>query len=134
MTNQEKKQWLKRYLPIVQEIDRLIDEKQLWAERATKISSSYSDMPKGGQTNKIQSAAAERDRIDRQIDEEYRKATSIRDEITLAINTIDDHEQRVLLKYRYIDGVKWWQIGEKLHCDTMTIWRKHGNALTRLQI
>ncbi len=57
MTSQEKIEYLGRYKAISRRIDRLLEERAEWMARATKITPTLSDMPKGGeQPNKIQFA------------------------------------------------------------------------------
>lgn len=56
MTIKEKKEYLKRYRKIDREVNQLLMEKDEIFSLGTKITPTYSDMPKGtGESNKIQS-------------------------------------------------------------------------------
>ena len=48
MTNKDKKAWLKRYSAIDRQIKNKTDELSMWRSRATKITPTYSGLPKGG--------------------------------------------------------------------------------------
>ena len=53
VTNAEKKAILLEYQAIERRINRLLDEKRGWMEKATAVNPVLSDMPKGCGTDKI---------------------------------------------------------------------------------
>ena len=65
------------------------------------------------------------DKINKEIDllEELKK------EIRMVITTVEDTDERMVLKYRYVHNYTWEQIGNELHADARTVRRWHGKAL-----
>jgi len=54
--------------------------------------------------------------------------------IEMAIAAIDDPVSRLILGYRYIDGLDWQAISEKIHYSQVhTVYRLHPKALNELQ-
>ena len=45
------------------------------------------------------------------------------------ITTVEDTDERMVLKYRYVHNYTWEQIGNVLHADARTVRRWHGKAL-----
>ena len=45
-----------------------------------------------------------------------------------------DTDERLVLRYRYIQGLTWEQIGLEMNADERTIRRWHGNALLHITI
>lgn len=63
MTEREK--YTERYNAIDEKINKLLEEREIWWSKATKITPSMSDMPKGGeQADKIQMAVEKIAEID----------------------------------------------------------------------
>ena len=48
LNSQDKKHFLKRYWDLDRKINRLLQKKEQWYAKATKITSTISDMPHGG--------------------------------------------------------------------------------------
>lgn len=59
MENKEKCRYLNQYRIMHIEIDQITKELQRWQDLATRISPSYSDMPHGGGSDRVQTAAVE---------------------------------------------------------------------------
>ena len=51
-----------------------------------------------------------------------------------AINMIENHDEQMVLRYRYIHNMTWKQIGAKLNVSEKTIRRWHDNALSKVVI
>lgn len=138
MTRQEKIRFLSRYIEIDEDINRLYSELSMWRERATKITPTYSDMPKGGeQEDKIQSAVEKIISLEREIDSEIDVLVKARDEIVMAVLTVDNKILRRLLALRYLNRSKnntWNQIAEKLTYTWRHVMRLHNLALDSMQV
>ena len=50
-------------------------------------------------------------------------------EIHLVISNVDDVDERLVLKYRYLHDYTWGQIGQMLYADESTVRRWHSKAL-----
>lgn len=135
MTNKDKKKWLLEYRKLDQDIERDMEELQRWKSRAEKITSSVSDMPKGGnQGDRLQLAVDRICELEERLNGKIDAAVKRRKEMEAAIATVEDRTLQLLLRYRYIDGMTWEQIAVKMNYDYRWTLRLHERALTRLTI
>lgn len=124
------------YRPIKKELNALekrIDELRKDARSPKGI--SYSDMPRGrGEPISSQQRYIEQLEELSQIYEE-RKAKLVDTQIAIerAISSLPS-ELRLLMRYRYIDGLKWEEVNERLNISHMTSVRMHKSALKKLEI
>ncbi len=66
---------------------------------------------------------------EREIDLEIDRLIDLKEEIRKVIETVPDANGRAVLSYRYIHGMKWEEIGRKLHVGRSTLHRWHRAAL-----
>ena len=133
VTNAEKKAILLEYQAIERRIKRLQSEKQGWLEKATAVSPSFSDMPKGGGTDKIQNAVCRIADIEQKITREINRQIDLRERIEAAVCAIPDKKLRDLMQYRYIDGMTWGKIAEEMDFSYQWVCRLHGYALQQIE-
>ena len=50
----------------------------------------------------------------------------LKKEIRVVITTVEDTDERMVLKYRYVHNYTWEQIGNELHADARTVRRCMG--------
>lgn len=131
--NRKKKEYLDKYQQLSKRIDSLLEEKRIVYSRATRITPSYSDMPRGGQDDRIQSAVDRLCEIDKQIDIEVDKLVDMRKEIMRTIKTVGQPLLEAILINRYINGMKWEQIAVKMNYEYRWILHLHGKALGRIK-
>jgi len=104
-TSQDKIAFLKRYKAVDDRIGQECEELSKWNCRATKVTPTYSDMPKGGETSdKIQSAVESIMEIEDQINVDIDELVKTKAEIMGAIKTVGDKTLQNLLFCRYISG------------------------------
>jgi hypothetical protein len=132
--NLRKKQYLERYKNLNREIDRMIDERATIMSRATKITPSYSEMPKGVDGDKIQQAVDKLCELDGEINAKIDAYVDMREEIERTIKTVGDERIETVLRYRYIDGMKWEQIAVKANYDYRWVLRLHGIGLQKVKL
>lgn len=132
MTVKEKKQYLTNFKAINANIERLQNDLVRWWCLATKCSSDYSDIPKSSLkgNDKIQTAVEMMERISCEIE----KFIFLKNNVEDSINTIDDEDLKLILRYRYIDGLKWAEISDKMMLNIRWIYRLHNRALERIKI
>ena len=53
-------------------------------------------------------------------------------EIRSVIEKVENPDEKLVLRYRYIHNMTWEDIGEELHADKSTIRRWHGSALAHV--
>lgn len=135
MTNGEKKSILLEYRAIERRINRLIDEKAAWNAKATATTSSFSDMPRsGGGSDKIQTTVEKIIEIEEKLDHEIDALADLRNRIETAVEKLEDGRLRDVMRYRYIDGMKWEQIAVEMHYSYMQVCRLHGKALLEIML
>lgn len=53
--------------------------------------------------------------------------------IEKAVSAVEDPRYRLLLRYRYIDGLKWDTIADLMHYEVSSLYKMHGQALRELR-
>lgn len=132
MTNKDKKAWLKRYSAIDRQIKNKTDELSMWRSRATKITPTYSGLPKGGGGDRIQTAVDNICRLEDEINAEIDRLIITRGEINEAIAKVEDERLREVLTLRYIQGKSWEWIAVEMHYNYRWVTKLHGKALSEI--
>ncbi len=137
MTREEKIEFLSRYKEIDGEINRLCEELSVWRARVTKITPTYSALPKGGQQDdRLQSAIEKIVELEEQINAEIDTLQEARKEITRAVCTVRDSNLRKLLVLRYLnrkEDLTWEQIASRMNYAPRQIFRLHTQALESIK-
>lgn len=135
MTTKEKKEYLKRYRKIDREVNQLIMEKDEIIALGTRITPRYSDLPRGwGESNKVQLSVEKLEAQEEKIDKKIDLLHEVKADIEKAIQTVEDDTLRVLLRYRYINGLTWEKIAVNMHYTYQWVCKLHGEALRKLKV
>lgn len=133
--NEQKIRYLFRYRRLNQRIDRLLEEQNRWRERALKITPTLSQAPGGGGNGSpIERPMDKVLEIEEEINQEIDELQIVRQEIRNTLNQLEDENLKLLMEYRYIDGMTWEQIAVKMHYSYMQICRLHGRALKTIML
>ena len=133
--NEQKIRYLSRYRRLNQRIDRLLEEQTRWRERALKITPTLSQAPGGGGSGSpIERPMDKVLEIDVEINREIDEMQIARKEIRDTLNQLEDENLKLLMEYRYIDGMTWEQIAVKMNYCWRQVCRKHGQALTQIMM
>lgn len=131
--NELKIRYLSRYRRMSKRIDRLLEEQSRWREMALKITPVLSQTPGGGESGSpIERPMDKVLEIDEEINREIDELQTVRQEIRAALNQLEDENLKLLMEYRYIDGLTWEQIAVKMNYCWRQVCRKHGQALTQI--
>lgn len=131
--NELKIRYLSRYRRMSKRIDRLLEEQSRWREMALKITPVLSQTPGGGESGSpIERPMDKVLEIDEEINREIDELQIVRQEIRAALNQLEDENLKLLMEYRYIDGLTWEQIAVKMNYCWRQVCRKHGQALTQI--
>ena len=134
MTYQEKVKFLKRYKQIDKEITQLLREKSEIFSLGTKITPTYSDMPKGtNESDKVQSTVEKLEEYERKIDIKIDDWCEAKLDIEKAIHTVESDALRLLLRYRYINGWTFEQIAVQMNYTWRQINRLHKKAINVIE-
>ena len=133
--NDLKKEYLRKYRTHVRRIHSINAE--ISELRSMKISPSVNNdgMPHGGcGQSDLSGYAAELDSMVQElIDERYYRIKDYQD-IVGRIKKLKSENEKDVLFYRYIRGMDWWEIAEKMKFSERQIFRIHGKALANFQI
>ena len=132
--NELKKEYLRSYHGHVRRIARI--ESELAELRAMRMSISVSNdgMPKGSGKNDLSGYAAELDKLERDlVAERYRRIRTYKD-IANRIKRLKSENEKDVLFFRYIKGLDWWEIADKMRYSERHIHRLHGVALAHFRL
>ena len=137
VSNKDKIKYLKRYKILDREIDRMLIDLERQRSRLGKLTPTLSDMPGGGGSiykscdldiiNKIVDLEAE---INRRID----RVIDLKREIERLIDSIDDEREKLLMSYRYLDGMTFEWIASTMHYHWRSVHKIHVRALSKIQV
>ena len=126
--NDLKKEYLRKYRTHVRRIHRINAE--ISELRSMKLSPSLNNdgMPHGSSQSDLSGYAAELDSMVQElIDERYCRIKDYQ-EIVGRIKKLKSENEKDVLFYRYIRGMDWWEIAEKMKFSEGQIFRIHGKA------
>ena len=133
--NEQKIRYLSRYRRLNERIDRLLEEQRRWRERALKITPTLSQAPGGSESGSpVERPMDKVLEIEEEINREIDELQTVRQEIRAALNQLEDENLKLLMEYRYIDGLTWEQIAVEMNYSYMQICRLHGKALQTIML
>lgn len=136
-STQDKIKYLKRYVLLDQEINRKFLEVERWRLRLGKITATITDMPQGGGSIH---ASTDHDIINRIVDlensmnQEIDQLIDLKQEITKIINDVQDDQARMLLQFRYLDGLTFEQVSVNISYCWKQTHRLHSRALGMINL
>lgn len=126
----------KEYLQQAYRLDQKInsDIEEVGALRGMASSASSPKLAERVQTSRTGDAPYVRSiekifEMEEKINAEIDTLVDLKDEIRSVIATVENTDERMVLRYRYIHNYTWEQIGREMHADSRTVRRWHGNAL-----
>lgn len=135
--NEQKIRYLSRYRRLNARIDRLLEEKSRWWELALKITPALSQAPGGGGNGSGSPIERPMDKvleIETEVDKEIDELQIVRQEIKETLNQLDDENLKLLMEYRYIDGMTFEKIAVKMDISWRWSIKLHGKALGKIEI
>lgn len=72
--------------------------------------------------------------LEKQIQQEVERFVKLKTDIREAINQMEDMDEKLLLRYRYINFLHWEEICVNLNVSMRTVHRLHSLALQHLKI
>lgn len=133
--NEQKIRYLSRYRRLNQRIDRLLEEQGRWREKAMRITPVLTHAPGGkGGGGPIERPIEKVLEIDAEINREIDELQTVRQEIRAALNQLEDKNLELLMEYRYIDGLTWERIAEKMDYSRQWVFSLHGKALQKIEL
>lgn len=134
--NDRKKEYLRSYRQHVRRIHRINAEIAELREMKVSPGMKANDgMPhgSGGQGDLSEYAADLDEMIQELIDERYMRIKTYQ-QIARQIKKLKSENEKDVLFYRYITGLDWWEIAEKMKFSERQIYRLHGKALVHFEL
>lgn len=132
--NKIKKEYLWRYQECVRRIRRINAEIPEIRSMKMGIAINNDGMPHGSGQNDLSGYAAELDKLERELTDERYTRIIIYKDIKKRIDKLKSTNEKDVLFYRYIKGMDWWEVAEKMKFSERQIYRFHGKALKNLEI
>lgn len=132
MTTEEVKTWLRSYRYLKSEAERLEEELAEWRSKAEKMTRELSGMPSGsGGGDKVPACVEKIWELERKLSAKLSDAVEQRQAIERAIESLPDKKKQ-LMRYRYIDGMKWEKVAVEMNMEYRWVLRIHGRALQEI--
>lgn len=135
MTYEEKVAWLRRYRQALRDEARLRDRIKAVRSRAESTTQALRPVFGGGSQDgtKIERGAELLDQYQRELQKQLEASEHIRVEIEAAINALPSALQRDVLQARYIDGLPWFKITNRLYISERHAKRLYRKAIEALR-
>ena len=95
---------------------------------------SYDGLPSGLRQSDLSDYAAELDNLERDLISERYKRINLYQDIERRIKGLKNQKESDVLFYRYIKGLDWWEVAEKMKYSERWILKIHGRGLAHLEI
>lgn len=129
-TTQDAEEYLLRYREACAELERLHRERERLAQLRTFASFDMENTPvQGGPAPSPNAASDNLMDLEREIVAETARLYSLRREITAAIRKVPDSTCRILLRWRYIEGLTFEKIAQQMHYSERGIYKLRLRAL-----
>lgn len=133
--NDRKKEYLWQYQDTVRRIKRIEAELEEIRSMKMNISIHNDDMPHGsGGCGDLSTYAAELTGLETDLLQERYTRIRLYKDIAERIKDLQSEQQKDVLFYRYIKGMDWWDIAEKMQFSERWVYRLHGKALGNFKI
>lgn len=133
--NAKKIKYLSRYIPLSGRINRMLEEQYRWKCLAMKVTPNLSLTPGGGEGGSpIERPMEKVEELEEKIKQAVGELIEIRKEIETVLGQLEDDTLRLLMEYRYIDGLTWEQVAVKMHYGFQWVCKLHGRALDKIDI
>lgn len=131
--NEEKKKFLRGYRDSVRRIERI--EAEIDELRTMRMGTSAGSGGGGCKSwkNDLSGYAATLDSLERDLEKEREAQKQVFAQIRAVIVSLEDEREQDVLFYRYIKGLSWWEIAEKMIYSDRWVRKLHGRALMHLK-
>ena len=74
------------------------------------------------------------DEMQRSVEEKITYLVRLKEEINTAIDKLENRDEQLVLRYRYLDDCTWEEISRMLNVSLRTVHRIHGSALQNFSV
>ncbi|MBQ9572352.1 MAG: DUF4406 domain-containing protein [Acidaminococcaceae bacterium] len=133
LQNDEVKRVLQSYQYCLHQIDAACDEIEKLDTRRKRITVQYREVHGGGGSDYTEAVIENIKKLDRDIVAKTKKLESERRVVEIWIDSLKDYQERQVLSLRYINGMKFEAIAEKLNYNQDHVKRLHGWGINKLR-
>lgn len=129
------KQYLQQVFYLDQAINNKIEQVESWNQLATRMTSTYSNLPKSKtyRPTSFEDTLIKVIEMQEEINRDINRLVDLKLEIKDCISKIKDGEVRVVLEKRYLCFKKWEEIALEMNYDTRQVFRIHNRGLQTLE-
>lgn len=132
--NEKKKAFLRRYRECERREQEILEEIQRLRMDKMFPSVVNDGLPKGSQQSDLSDYVAAIERQIGRLKRERLKKVRTREQIDLAIRRMENPAEQRVLRLRYLCGLNWKEIGEKMGYNERQPQRIHGSALNNFKM
>ena len=134
--NNRKKEYLREYRSSRRRINRIDEEITELNELAASVKPiDYSGMPHGsGNQKDLSDELARIDSLEEKLGKEKESCIEIYISIEKQMKEVKNEDENDVLFYRYVKGLRFWEIAEKMDCSEQWVHKLHGRALAHLKL
>ncbi len=130
---EEKKQYLKSYQKALRREDDILEEIQQLRMEKMFPATHMEGLPRVAGYSDLSIYAAKVDELIRSLKRERLERIQLREKIERSIDQIRDEDEKAVIRYRYIQGMKWEDVCIKIGFSWKQTHRIHSNALNNLK-
>lgn len=132
--NEKKKRYLMSYKWAKKREERILEEIQ--ALRMDKMFPSIVNdgMPKGSEQRDLSDYAAKLDELIQELKEERLEKVKRLSDIEKSIRQLKNEDAQIIMRLRYIDGLKWEEVCVAINYEWAQMHRIHARALREIKI
>lgn len=124
---------LSRYVMLCEEIETLEAERKSLRQGCVGAVDTARLQRSKGRADPTASVPEQVEKIAERIDKQLNRCMKLRNEIEMAINSLDDPTERLLMRKRYIEGKRWEQVAVEMSYTFRHIIRMHGKILQKMK-
>ena len=72
--------------------------------------------------------------MEEKLNGEVERLMTLKEQMRTVIDALPCVDEQMVIRYRYVHGKTWEEIGDELHADRTTVYRWHNNALRHLTL
>ena len=126
------------YLEQAQQLDRQIDSKSLQISMLRDLSTKTTGVMSDDVVSHTRNVHSMEDIIaaiidmEKELHDEVQQAIKLKKEIAAIISSLDDHNERQVLEYRYLCYLEFSEIARRMESSERYVYNKHASALKRI--
>lgn len=125
------KEYLQQTYWINGEVESRLEQIARLQSLATRTTTILKSTPSGGTklNSRVESAVVDIQKQADDLAEQIKEFVAVSKEISAAIAELENHDERIILEYRYLCFYQWQEIAQKLNAGIRHVLKLHSRAL-----